>query len=365
MKEIIQHFAIEDEVLTYERYGEGHINETYLITCKKEKYILQKINHHVFSNIEGLMNNIYLVTKYLKDKIIQNHGDYQRETLNIILTKDGKTFYYDKQTDGYYRLYLFVRDSLTLQKAETAQLFAETAIAFGKFQRLLENFDASQLCEVIPNFHNTQTRYQHFLKTLKEDQYQRAQYCQKEIEFVLKREKDCSVLVSLIQRGLIPLRVTHNDTKLNNVLLDANTLKSLCVIDLDTVMPGSYLYDFGDSIRFGCNRANEDEKDLSKVTFSLEYFKAFAQNYLREVHASLNDYEINHLAFASKLMTLECGIRFLDDYLDGDHYFQVHRENHNLDRCRTQFKLVLEMEQYMQQMQAIIHEIVKKNNFFD
>lgn len=360
MKEILKKFAVADELFCYERYGKGHINETYLITCQNKKYILQKINHHVFFNVEALMKNIYLITEFLKNKIIKEGGDYTRETLNIILTKDGQTFYHDQEKNEYYRLYLYVKDSLTLQKAIRPELFAESALAFGKFQRWLKSFDATLLYEVIEDFHNTQKRYEHFIQTLKEDKYHRAKNCKEEIGFVLSHEKDCSILVDLLKEGSIPLRVTHNDTKLNNVLLDKNTFKALCVIDLDTVMPGTYLYDFGDSIRFGCNLASEDERNLSKVTFSLDYFQAFAKSYLKEMKDSLNNCEINHLAFASKLMTLECGIRFLDDYLDGDHYFKIHRENHNLDRCKTQFKLVSEMEKYMSKMQEIIHEMIKK-----
>ena len=356
MEEILKNFKVKGQYISCEPYGEGHINDTYLVLYTKQKYILQRINHHVFPNVKGLMNNIYLVTSYLKDKL--NNGD-DFQTLTLVLTKENQYYFYDKNTQNYYRLYLFVEHSLTLQKAENMQLFKESAIAFAKFQNLLKDFDATQLIEVIPNFHHTQSRFEHLLKTIQEDPLKRVQLCLNEIDFVLKRKEDCSIIVNLLKEKKLPLKVTHNDTKLNNVLLDNKTLKGMCVIDLDTVMPGTILYDFGDSIRFGCNSASEDEIDLNKVNFKIDYFKAFAEGFLSETKDSLNEYEINYLAFASKIMTLECGIRFLDDYIAGDHYFKIHREQHNLDRCRTQFKLVSQMEEKMTEMNQIIQEIIK------
>lgn len=360
MEKVLSNFKIKGKVISYAPYGEGHINDTYLVICENnEQYILQRINHNVFKDVEGLMNNIYSVTLFLKEKIIENNGDVEKETLNIIKTKDDKSYYYDKNENKYYRVYLFVKDSLTLQKAENTQLFKESAIAFGKFQNLLAEFDASKLCETIENFHNSKERYNHFLNTLKQDKLNRAKDCKEEIEFVLKRKEYCDKIVDLINEKKIPLKVTHNDTKLNNVLLDINTKKALCVIDLDTIMPGSSLYDFGDSIRFGCNMGSEDTTNLDEVTFSLEYYKAFVEGFLQEVKDSMNECEINHLSFGAMLMTLECGIRFLDDYLDGDNYFKISRTHHNLDRCRTQFKLVSEMEKHYDEMQTIVKEVIK------
>ena len=360
MEKVLSNFKINEKVISYAPYGEGHINDTYLVVCENnEKYILQRINHNVFKDVEGLMNNIYLVTSFLKEKIIENNGDVNKETLNIIKTKDDKSYYYDEDENKYYRVYLFVKDSLTLQKAENTQLFKESAIAFGKFQNLLAEFDASKLCETIANFHNSKERYNHFINTLKQDKLNRAKNCKEEIEFVLKRKEYCDKIVDLINEKKIPLKVTHNDTKLNNVLLDINTKKALCVIDLDTIMPGSSLYDFGDSIRFGCNMGSEDTTNLDEVTFSLEYYKAFVEGFLQEVKDSMNECEINHLSFGAMLMTLECGIRFLDDYLDGDNYFKISRTHHNLDRCRTQFKLVSEMEKHYDEMQTIVKEVIK------
>jgi len=337
MNEVINKFNISGKLISYEKYGQGHINDTYLLTYDNngslERYILQGINTNVFPDVEGLMNNIELVTTFLKNKIIENGGNPRRETLNLIKTKDEKN--YCKINNIYYRVYEFVEDTVTLQIVKNKKDFKESAIAFGKFQRLLKDFDASKLVEVIKDFHNTEVRFNHFLDTLKKDKLGRAKECEKEIEFILERKEDCSVIVNLIKCGKIPLKVTHNDTKLNNVLLDKETMKGICVIDLDTVMPGSSLYDFGDSIRFGCNTASEDEIDLSKVDFSIDYFEAYVEGFLSEVKDSLNEYEKKYLAYSAKLMTLECGIRFLDDYLDGDNYFKIHREKHNLEVQNT------------------------------
>lgn len=361
MKQVLSNFKINEKILLIEPYGEGHINDTYLVTCENnKKYILQRINNRVFKDVNGLMNNISLVTSFLKEKIKENNGDPEKETLNIVKTLNDSPYYFDKQTKKYYRVYLFVDGSLTLQKADTKELFKESAIAFGRFQKLLSAFDASLLCETIINFHNTKERYNHFVNTLSLDKCNRAKYCKEEIEFVLKRKDYCSKIVDLIESKKIPLKVTHNDTKLNNVLLNNETKKSLCVIDLDTIMPGSALYDFGDSIRFGCNMGSEDSENLDEVTFSIEYYKAFVEGFLQEVKSSLNKYELEYLSFAAILMTLECGIRFLDDFLDGDNYFKTSKENHNLIRCRTQFKLVFEMEKQLDLMNQIVMDVYKK-----
>lgn len=359
MKNVLANFKINGEFVSCVPYGEGHINDTYLVTFKNdpiELYILQRINHNIFKDIKGLMNNISLVTNYLKEKEQDTDG---RKVLTIVKTKDDKDYYYDQENNKYYRVYIFVKDSLTLQKASTKELFEESAIAFGRFVNLLAEFDTTPLIEVIKDFHNSEERFNHFVKTLNEDKLDRAKYCQDEIKFILDRKDDCSKIVKLLKENKLPTKVTHNDTKLNNVLLDINSLKALCVIDLDTVMPGSSLYDFGDSIRFGCNNASEDEKDLSKVTFNIDYFYAFTKGYLSQVKDSLNQYELDNLVFGAKLMTLECGIRFLDDYLDGDNYFKIHRDGHNLDRCKTQLKLVLEIENHFDKLNEIVKDIMK------
>ena len=353
---LIDKFKIQGNKITFfDKYGEGHINETYLLIMDDTyQYILQKINNHIFLDVDLLMWNIEKVTSFLSNKINQSGGDSTRETLNIVYTKDNKSFYHDIDTDSYYRIYLFVKDSVTLQKCSSAELFAYSAIGFANFAKQLEDFDASTLGEVIQNFHNTKKRFEHFKNTLARDPLNRAKDVKEEIDFILKREKDCSIIVDALEKHLIPLHVTHNDTKLNNVLFDKKTMKPLCVIDLDTVMPGSILYDFGDSIRYGCNPAGEAERDLSKVVFNLDYFKAYVDAYLSTLGDSISQKEKELLPFSGKLMTLECGIRFLDDYLDGDHYFRISKSDDNLARARTQFKLVMDMESLMDEMNLYV-----------
>lgn len=355
-KNLVNQFNIEGaEITFFDKYGQGHINETYLLILdNRYKYIFQKINSSIFKDVDLLMNNISKVTSFLAKKIELNGGDSSRETLNIVPTKNGKSFYHDLSDDSYYRVYIFVRDSITLQECSSAELFKASAIGFANFAKQLETFDASCLGEVIENFHNTQKRFEHFKETLSKNPLNRAKDVQNEIDFVLNHEGDCSVIVRALKDGLIPLHVTHNDTKLNNVLFDQKSMKPLCVIDLDTVMPGSILYDFGDSIRFGCNPAGENEKDLSKVVFRFDYFKAYVDGYLSTLGSSISKKEKELLPFSAKLMTLECGIRFLDDYLDGDHYFRISNLDDNLIRARTQFKLVLDMEHMFEKMNEYV-----------
>lgn len=360
LEKIVKQFKVNGNQITYlDKYGEGIINATYLLIMdNKDKYIVQKINNHVFPNVDKLMNNISLVLDYLRNNA--QLDDPSREAMRIIKTNNNENYYHDVDTDSYYRIYDFVSRSVTLQKIENAELFKESAIGFARFALQLKDFDASQLYEVIPNFHNTKSRFEHFKKTLTIDPVNRSKNCQKEIDFVLAREKYASIVVDKIKDGSIPLRVTHNDTKLNNILLDEDTLKSLCVIDLDTIMPGSLLYDFGDSIRFGCNPAGEMEQDLSKVNFNLDYFKAYVEGYLSEAGQIMSEEEIKLLPYGAILMTYECGVRFLDDYLDGDHYFRIKSSEDNLIRCRTQFKLVKDMEELLPQMNSIINKIISR-----
>ena len=345
-------FPMQGKPVTCERYGHGHINETYLVvTDCGHRYILQKINDQIFQDVEGLMSNIILVTEYLQ-KIVED----PRQAMTVVRTREGKPYYHDG--GGYYRLYEFVEGSLCLQAPETEADFYQSAVAFGQFQQQLRDFPAHQLVEPIANFHNTIDRYRIFKQTLAADPMDRARLVQPEIEFVLSREEEAGRLHRMRLDGTLPLRVTHNDTKLNNVLLDEKTRKALCVIDLDTIMPGLSLYDFGDSIRFGAATAAEDEQDLSTMEMSLELFKTYTRGFARAC-PGLTAAEVEHLPLGAKTMTLECGVRFLTDYLDGDHYFAVHRPGHNLDRARTQFKLVRDMEDKWEQMQTIICEEVK------
>lgn len=362
--EVVNEFSFKGEFVSCEEFGSGHINQTYLARYKNEekeqKYILQRINSDVFKNVSQLMNNVFAVTTYLRDIIKQNGGDSDRETLHFIKTNDGKQFYTDDE-GNYYRAYIFVKDSICYNSVENAELFKSSGVAFGRFQKLLADFDASKLYETIPNFHNTKWRYENeFIPAVEKNLSGRMESCLNEIEFVKARQADAGVIVDLLENGSLPLRVTHNDTKLNNVMFDEHTNECICVIDLDTVMPGLALYDFGDSIRFGASTAAEDEKDLDKVSMSLEYFKAYAEGFLSEAGSALNKCEIDNLAFASKIMTFECGMRFLTDYLNGDTYFRTKYPEHNLVRARNQFKLVSDMEIKMDEMKKIINSIIHK-----
>jgi len=359
-EEIVTNFKFEGEFVKAEPYGFGHINDTYAIYFRKEsgsthRYILQRINHTVFKDPNQLMENISGVTSFLRKKITEAGGDPDRETLNLIPTLDNKFFY--KNGDGnYWRAYIFIENACTYQVVENLNHFYNAGKAFGKFQKLLGNYPASTLHETIPNFHNTKKRYEAFLEAVKNDVKGRAASVKEEIDFVMQRASDASVLVDLLNEGKLPLRVTHNDTKFNNVMIDNATGEGVCVIDLDTVMPGLSLYDFGDSIRSGANPAAEDEKDLTKVWMDLDLYEHFTKGFLEQTGESLTPLEIEYLPFSAKIMTFECGMRFLTDYLNGDTYFKIHREEHNLDRTRTQFKMVADMEEKSEEMKRIVRK---------
>ena len=353
MNQILNAFKLDAPVASCERYGCGHVNETYLVVSESgRRYILQKISTRAFHDVPALMQNIISVTQFLKEKT-----DDPRGVLTLVPTTDGQ-FFLSCEDGSYWRLYDFVEDAVCLQAPETPEDFYQSALAFGSFQQMLTDFPAETLSETIPMFHNTANRFKLFREKLAEDPMGRAASVKEEIEFALAHEAEASTLVDLQASGELPTRVTHNDTKLNNVMLDATTKKALCVIDLDTIMPGLSLYDFGDSIRFGAATAAEDETDLSKVEMSLDLFRTYAAGFLSAC-PGLTDLEKKLMPLGAKMMTLECGVRFLTDYLDGDHYFKVHRENHNLDRCRTQFKLVADMEKKWAEMAAVIEEVTK------
>lgn len=336
------------------RYGNGHINDTFCIVLETgRRYILQRINTGIFTDPAGLMENICGVTAFLREKIIAAGGDPARETLHVVPTAAGKGWYAD--TDGgAWRVYDFVEDTVCLQEVQRPEDFYESAFAFGTFQQLLADYPAATLHEAIPKFHDTADRYEKFEAAVAADRMGRAADVEKEIAFVRARKADCSRMVNWLAEGKLPLRVTHNDTKLNNILLDAATGKGLCIIDLDTVMPGLAANDYGDSIRFGANDCTEAEKDLTKVNFSLPLFECYTEGFLKAAGAALTDFEKETLPWGARLMTLECGIRFLTDYLDGDRYFRIHYPEHNLDRCHTQFKLVSDMERDWDAMNAIV-----------
>lgn len=356
MKETVQKFSISGKAKEILPYGSGHINDTYLVTMEEGKrYILQRMNTEIFKNPEELMENICGVTAHLRRKIIERGGNPARETLNVIPAKDGRPYLKLREKE-YYRMYDFVEDAVSLDAVRSPEDFYESAVSFGHFQAMLADYPARKLHETIPDFHNTVKRFQAFKQALEADVCHRAAMAVEEIDFAAAREEQTHLLVDRIKSGELPLRVTHNDTKLNNIMIDRATGKGICVIDLDTVMPGSVLYDFGDSIRFGANTGEEDEKDLSKISLSLELFETYVKGYLEGCGGSLTRTELELLPMGAKMMTLECGIRFLTDYLQGDTYFKIHREGHNLDRCRTQFALVADMERKWAQMQEIVRK---------
>ncbi len=335
-------------------YGDGHINDTYLTSSKQ--FILQKVNTNIFKDYEKLMGNIEGVTSFLKEKIIAAGGNPERETLTVIKTKDGKNFY--KTEDGdVYRLYIFISDSVSRTVVTDPIQLYHAGKAFGKFQYMLADYPAEELFEVIPDFHNTRKRFEALKEAIENDVAGRKHLVEKEIEFALSQEYYIDTVVDGLASGEIPLRVTHNDTKINNVLFDKDTEEGVCVIDLDTVMPGSLLYDFGDALRAGATTGAEDETDLSKVWFDIYAFKNFAKGFLEYTNESMTEREAELLPLSAKLLTYECGIRFLTDYLNGDTYFKIHREHHNLDRARNQFKLVQDIENKEAEMKSIIEQL--------
>lgn len=341
-------FALEGEITDIRPYGEGHINLTLLVTTTKKRYILQKMNTNVFPDPVGLMNNICGVTEHLKARGI--------ETLNVVPTKTGERFVHGEEC---YRVYDFIENTVTYQTASDINVFRNSGKAFGEFQNYLAEFDASKLTETIKRFHDTPNRFANFKDALEKDVLGRAKTCQKEIDFVLSHENTYGIAMDGLRDGTLQLRVTHNDTKLNNILMDDKTGEARAVIDLDTIMPGSMIFDFGDSIRFGASTAAEDEKDLDKVHFSLELFKAYAEGYCGAVKNSITKREAELLPYGAYLMTIECGMRFLADYLAGDTYFKTKYPEHNLVRSRTQIKLANEMEAQFAEMNAVIADILK------
>ncbi|MCJ7568873.1 MAG: aminoglycoside phosphotransferase family protein [Anaerolineales bacterium] len=357
--EIAHYFEFEGDFVSARPYGNGHINNTYAaiyhIDGESHRYILQRINHHVFGDPESLMENIEVVTAHLQNKIINAGGDSLRETLTLIPTRDGDSFVQTEE-GHYWRAYIFIENARTYEVVEDKYHAYTAAVAFGNFQSRLMDLQSDILHETIPNFHNTKNRYETFLQAVAEDECNLASSSKAEIEFVMKRADDVSVLVDLYARGELPERVTHNDTKFNNVLIDDETGEGICIIDLDTVMPGLSLYDFGDSIRSMANPAPEDEGDLSKVQFDMEVFDHFSHGYLDAARVFLTPLEIEYLPFSAILMTFECGMRFLVDHLQGDVYYKIHRENQNLDRSRTQFKLVQDMEEQFDEMARTIEK---------
>ncbi|MBO4415483.1 MAG: aminoglycoside phosphotransferase family protein [Lachnospiraceae bacterium] len=355
--EALEAFRLPGKLISCEKYGNGHINDTFLakvdIDGVEIRFILQRMNSDVFKDPESLMKNIVLVTDFLRERICERGGDPERETLNPLRTAEGKAYYKDS-FGSYWRVYKFITDAVSLDQVRDPKDFYESAVTFGRFSGQMAAFDASQLVETIPDFHNTPKRFETFRAAVEADICGRASSVREEIAFFEDHKEDMEYCARELAQGMIPLRVTHNDTKLNNIMIDAKTGKGICVIDLDTVMPGLSVFDFGDSIRFGANTAVEDERDLSKVSLSLELFETYVKGYLTGSGGALTDEEIRLMPYGAKNMTLECGMRFLTDHLQGDTYFMVHREGHNLDRTHTQISLVKDMERKWSEMEKIV-----------
>lgn len=352
-KQVGTHF-LREPVTHVEECTIGHINSTYFLdTASGKKYVLQRINRSIFKKPEVVMHNIVAVTDHIRKKLALSGGDVERGALHALESDQGKAYYVDEDGE-YWRLYDFITGATCYQTVDSAELFSKVGYAFGHFQMQLSDFDASVLEETIPNFHNTVSRYADFEKALAADIKGRAASVNDEIRFVKEHAKYCSYIVDKIRSGALPLRVTHNDTKLNNIMMDDKTGEGICVLDLDTVMPGSVLYDFGDSIRFGASSAAEDERDLDRVYVREEMFRAYAEGFMRGLERSLTEEEVKDLPMGALVITLETGIRFLTDYLSGDTYFRIEYPEHNLDRARNQFKLVSDMESKMDEFKKIV-----------
>lgn len=360
-KDVIQsatHFDVEGRVVHLEECHNGHINRTYFLTYDTGKrYVMQMVNTDIFKKPDEVMENIVNVTEHIRRGYEAKGIDPERRALKVVWTKSGKWGHVDRR-GIYWRLYDFVEDSDCFMQVESAEMFKRVGYAFGQFQRQLSDFDASVLHESIPNFHNTEWRYANLEKAIAENKSGRAHLISDDIKFALDRKNITSFINKSIADGSLQLRVTHNDTKLNNIMIDKATGEGICVIDLDTVMPGSVLADFGDSIRFGASSAKEDETDLDKVYCRLDMFEAYAKGFIEGLEGSLLESEIRALPMGALILTYETGIRFLTDYLDGDVYFRTEYPNHNLDRARNQFKLVADMEAKMDEMRAIVEKYI-------
>lgn len=358
MRSIVGEFSTAGRFVDGVPYGNGHINDTYAVTLQqngaKKRTILQRVNHTIFQDVPGLMDNIVRVTEHLHRKLAAMPGrDPDRETLTVVPTRAGGRYY--QRSDGtFWRMYDFIEQARTYEMVTEPEQAFQAAYAFGLFQKWLQDLPAPRLRDTIPDFHHTPKRFEALERAIRRDPVGRAEMAGPEIAFALERQAMTGILIHGLEAGELPERVTHNDTKLNNVMLDDATGNALCVIDLDTVMPGLVLYDFGDMVRTSTCMAAEDERDLRKVRFEMPFFEALVSGYLEATGDALAGPELDLLAFSGKLITFEIGIRFLTDYLEGDVYFKTHRPDHNLDRTRTQFALVAAMEGLDSEMKAVV-----------
>jgi hypothetical protein len=358
LKAVVAQFEVPGDFLDAQPYGSGHINDTYLVRMRQDRqaipWIVQRINHRIFQDVAGLMRNIQRVTEHLRRRLAAMPGsDPARETLTVVPTRAGQAFHRDAG-GSFWRAYVFITGARTYDEVQSGAMARQAACAFGTFQKLLMDLPAPPLQETIPNFHHTPSRFAKLEAAIAADGAGRAASCQPEIEFAVARKAMTAVLVQQMAAGVLPSRVTHNDTKINNVMVDDRDGRGVCVIDLDTVMPGTVLYDFGDQVRTTTGTAAEDERDLGNVRFQAGMFEALVRGYLETVRDFLVPAEVDHLAFCGRLITFEIGIRFLTDYLEGDVYFKTHRPAHNLDRCRTQFEMVRQMEQQAETMERAV-----------
>jgi Ser/Thr protein kinase RdoA (MazF antagonist) len=360
LQQVFSEFQAESPFLKAERIGSGHINDSFLIkTSGSESYFLQRINHAIFKDIPGLMSNILKVTRHIEEKITS--GDPLAQSFSVVrlIPATNNSWFHVDPGGNYWRLYNNLEGTISYDIVENTRLAFEGGRAFGLFQYLTSDIPVGGLIETIPDFHNIEKRLDSFRQTIVRDPEERASRIQKEIEFVEERAEEMTTILRLGKQGLIPLRVTHNDTKFNNILFD-KAGKAICIVDLDTVMPGYVLYDFGDAIRTGASTGAEDEKDLRKVSLSLELFEAYSRGYLEIARNFLNEIEIANLPFSAKFMTYIIGMRFLTDYLGGDHYYRILHKDHNLQRAHAQFKLLLSMEENYDKMTEIINEIIRQ-----
>ncbi len=363
IKALLDNFSVAGKFVDFCPIDDGHINDTFTVVYdvdgKEMRHLLQRINTTVFKNPDELMANVDCVTSYLRDKIIAAGGDCEREALYCKPTRTGKKHFTDEK-GSVWRLYNFIENSFSYSTIDSPEVFYNAGKAFGEFQRQLADFPIDKLYETIPDFHNTGKRYRNLVNSVEADPKGRVKYLCEEINFCYERRNETYILTGKTVIGDLPLRVTHNDTKLNNILFDKTTNEPICIVDLDTVMPGLSLYDFGDAIRFGANTAAEDEKDLSKVSLDLNLFEQYVRGFLTSAGKSLVPEEVKLLPFAAKMMTLECGMRFLTDYIDGDVYFKIHYPDHNLVRCHTQFALVADIETKYDEMMKITENAYKE-----
>lgn len=356
LTQVLEVFGFQ-KVIGVEQIKSGNINCTYLVVNdtgdQQKKYILQRINVHVFKNPQKVMENIEAVTSHLKKKYTKKYGSYDRRCLVMVHTKDGQP-YFESEELGFWRCMEFIEDATAYDQVEELSHFESAGAAFGEFQRLLADYDAKSLYETIPNFHNTMVRYETFVADVQKDIANRVQDVAEEVQSILERKELAEYVVNLLEQQMIPLRVTHNDTKLNNIMIDNATGEGICVIDLDTIMPGTALFDFGDAIRFGANHTYEDDSNLENVYLDLQLFEAFTKGFVEKTNGFLTKEEIKALPIGALVITFEQAMRFLNDYINGDTYFKVLYPEHNLVRARNQIQLFKDMEEKFEAMQEIV-----------